>query len=153
MWHAVGTFDGHMVEMWTKESVSNESGGGSDGRSTRSVMIHLRSTGRTSVDSFVDAAFGWYVDELRRVESDDARFLYELRGFDGRAHHRYPVFGRHRLTDGKTFDTLFSRQCRSLLGTVDQFLNKKGRYGVAGYQHKLGLLLHGPPGTGEYDTS
>jgi len=24
-----------------------------------------------------------------------------------------------------------------------------GKYGVEGYPHKLGLLLHGPPGTGK----
>ena len=28
-------------------------------------------------------------------------------------------------------------------------MNKSGKYAVQGYPHKLGLLLHGPPGTGK----
>ena len=32
---------------------------------------------------------------------------------------------------------------------VINFMSKTGRYGTKGFPHKLGLLLHGPPGTGK----
>lgn len=32
---------------------------------------------------------------------------------------------------------------------MGHFLHKTGKYAIAGYSHKLGLLLHGPPGTGK----
>lgn len=32
---------------------------------------------------------------------------------------------------------------------LDHFINKTGKYAVKGCQHKLGLLLHGEPGTGK----
>jgi len=36
-----------------------------------------------------------------------------------------------------------------LTGVLKHFKNKTGKYAIAGYPHKLGLLLHGPPGTGK----
>ena len=37
----------------------------------------------------------------------------------------------------------------ALLGLLDDFSGQTGKYEIAGYPHKLGLLLHGPPGTGK----
>merc|ERR1712070_564985 len=37
----------------------------------------------------------------------------------------------------------------SMLALVDHFTNKTGKFAIAGFPHKLGLLLHGPPGTGK----
>jgi len=36
-----------------------------------------------------------------------------------------------------------------LLALLKHFTAKTGKYSVPGYPHKLGLLLHGPPGTGK----
>jgi len=36
-----------------------------------------------------------------------------------------------------------------LLALLKHFTAKTGKYAVSGYPHKLGLLLHGPPGTGK----
>jgi len=56
---------------------------------------------------------------------------------------------RYQLSDEKTFDSLFFQQKDKVVGIVDHFFNKTGKYSVKGYPHKLGLLLHGPPGTGK----
>merc|ERR1712066_557844 len=37
----------------------------------------------------------------------------------------------------------------TLLKIVNDFAAKTGKYSIPGYPHKLGLLLHGPPGTGK----
>jgi SpoVK/Ycf46/Vps4 family AAA+-type ATPase len=36
-----------------------------------------------------------------------------------------------------------------ILALVNQFQEKKGKFGIAGYPQKLGFLLYGPPGTGK----
>jgi chaperone BCS1 len=154
-WHEIGTFDGEPVSIWISESSTD---GGSnnkkqdsegDGQSpTQSIELRMKSNGPTSIDTFVDKAYNWFMSELKKEEADD-RFLYDLRGFDGRGSHKFPVFGNYKLGDEKTFASLFSVQCQDLLKIVDQFQSKSGKYSVPGYPYKLGLLLHGPPGTGK----
>mmetsp|Transcript_67032 Transcript_67032/g.187429 ORF Transcript_67032/g.187429 Transcript_67032/m.187429 type:complete len:688 (-) Transcript_67032:173-2236(-) len=155
-WHDLGAFDGKPVHLWISESTS---GGGSSSKQRnsedgdesvphRSIDLLLRSEGPTSVDTFVQKAYSWYMSELAKEQCDD-RFFYDLKGFEGRGSHRYPVFGKYKLSDEKTFKSLFSRKCHDLLKLIDQFQNKSGKYGIPGYPHKLGLLLHGPPGTGK----
>merc|ERR1712165_335133 len=43
----------------------------------------------------------------------------------------------------------FFKEKETILKVVDHFTNKTGRYAISGYPNKLGLLLHGPPGTGK----
>lgn len=62
---------------------------------------------------------------------------------------RIPFFESYRIGEAKTFATLFSHQTKKLQSLVDEFQNKEGKYGVAGFPYKLGLLLHGPAGTGK----
>jgi chaperone BCS1 len=160
-WHQMGTFDGDQVHIWMSESSSGDDGGGgkkgggnnpnddNQASSSQSIAeILLKSNGPTSIDTFVNNAYSWYMSELKKEESDD-RFLLDLRGFDGRGSHRFPVFGAYKLGDEKTFASLFSQPCKDLLKIVDQFQQKSGKYAVQGYPYKLGLLLHGPPGTGK----
>lgn len=59
------------------------------------------------------------------------------------------LFKRFALADHKTFDTLFFNDKNELLKLLGHFERKSGKYAVAGYPHKLGLLLHGPAGTGK----
>merc|ERR1719498_360778 len=60
-----------------------------------------------------------------------------------------PPFKRYKLSGEKTFESLFFPEKQTLLKLVDQFRSKGGKFGIAGFPHKLGLLLHGPPGTGK----
>jgi chaperone BCS1 len=59
------------------------------------------------------------------------------------------VYKRYKLSDDKTFDTLFFKEKENLLRLVSHFTAKTGKYAIRGFPHKLGLLLHGPPGTGK----
>ena len=56
---------------------------------------------------------------------------------------------RYELSSEKTFDSLFFPEKANLLYLLDHFSNKTGKFAVPGFPHKLGLLLHGPPGTGK----
>ncbi|CAN0400471.1 unnamed protein product, partial [Ectocarpus sp. 13 AM-2016] len=53
------------------------------------------------------------------------------------------------LGDVKDFDSLFFPEKEKLLRALENFQAKRGRYAIRGYPHKLGFLLHGPPGTGK----
>jgi hypothetical protein len=58
-------------------------------------------------------------------------------------------FKRYKLSDEKTFSSLFFPQKENLLKLLGHFNERTGKFAIPGYPHKLGLLLHGPPGTGK----
>ena len=130
---------------------------GDDAHHVEMCTFWLNCRGRNAaqrVEGFVHKAFSWYCAQLT-TEAVVSRHLYTLqprseakrgkvKGGDGvRVYKRYP------LSDDKPFDALFFPRKAELLALVDAFAAKAGRYAVAGYPHKLGLLLHGPPGTGK----
>ncbi|CAN0082389.1 unnamed protein product [Ectocarpus sp. 12 AP-2014] len=59
------------------------------------------------------------------------------------------IYKRYKLGDVKDFDSLFFPEKEKLLRALENFEAKRGRYAIRGYPHKLGFLLHGPPGTGK----
>lgn len=59
------------------------------------------------------------------------------------------VFTKYALSEDKTFESLFLPQKKDLLGLLDDFTAKRGKFGIKGFPQKLGILLHGPPGTGK----
>ncbi|CAM9678582.1 unnamed protein product, partial [Phaeothamnion confervicola] len=58
-------------------------------------------------------------------------------------------YKRYKLSDDKDFNSLFFPGKDALLRLIEHFEEKSGKYAIPGYPHKLGLLLHGPPGTGK----
>jgi SpoVK/Ycf46/Vps4 family AAA+-type ATPase len=138
----------YKIDECEKELESNENAN----RTTmkNDLTICFQSDDRGSIDTFIDMAYSWYIKELKRRE-DNSRYLYELKvpekfGDEGKTDH---TFKRYKLSEDKTFDSLFFEQKQNLLKTIDHFSNKTGKYSISGYPHKLGLLLHGPPGTGK----
>jgi mitochondrial chaperone BCS1 len=59
------------------------------------------------------------------------------------------VFKRYPLGDDKAFKNLFFQDKARVLHLLDNFMHRKGKFAVIGFPYKLGLLLHGPPGTGK----
>lgn len=150
-WLDVGTFAESPVKLFIEDSMSNsnnkEDGGNGGTGSVRDMTIRVKSSSKESINAFLKKAYDWYVDQLKSVENTD-RFLFELESCSSRGQGT-PSFHRYKLGDDKTFESLFSQQCRNLLTLVDQFESKSGKYRIKGYPHKLGLLLTGPPGTGK----
>lgn len=119
--------------------------------------------GPRMIDDFLERALGWYKSRLLRMR-DDARYMYCMLSAESSFLTEMPSkrpgqaaaeatngfkFKRYRLSDHKTFTSLFFPEKEGLLKLLSDFSQKKGKYGVAGYPHKLGLMLHGPPGTGK----
>ncbi len=152
LWLCVGNFgDGkekHQVKLMVREEMENldknrQSTGSSQQR--REFLLHFRLEGEDAIDDFIDQVYRWYLDQLRTLE-DDSMYMYELTSPRKGGHseedgastsHSYK---RYQLSDEKTFDSI---------GIVNNFTKKTGKYAIIGYPNKLGLLLHGPPGTGK----
>ncbi|CAN0083822.1 unnamed protein product, partial [Ectocarpus sp. 8 AP-2014] len=143
--------------------VQEEGGSDKNNSSTKDVKkkttYHFRCSERDGderIDKFVQKAFRWYCEEMKSTE-DHGRYLYTLianEGFAssaGKDKGEGPVrkYKRYRLSDGKDFGSLFFPEKDALLRILQHFEDKSGKYAIKGYPHKLGLLLHGPPGTGK----
>ena len=111
--------------------------------------------GPAKIDEFLERALSWYKSELMKMK--DVRIPLP----DGSTKDASATSKRRRgprvhvqavqalgPQDGQL---LFFRE-GEILRLLDDF-EKRGKYSIAGYPHKLGLLLHGPPGTGKTSRS
>ena len=113
----------------------------------------LQSTSGAAIDAFLDKAYQSYLTELRKLE-DHSRYFYELKSSssnkkDSDSASSNRVYTRYRLSEEKTFASLFFQQKQSLLKLIEHFTKRTGKYQIPGYPHKLGLLLSGCPGSGK----
>mmetsp|Transcript_14184 Transcript_14184/g.25034 ORF Transcript_14184/g.25034 Transcript_14184/m.25034 type:complete len:684 (-) Transcript_14184:87-2138(-) len=116
----------------------------------KTITVTVSGHTQEEVDGFIDRAYEWYLDELRKM-IDNSRYMYELvssgkKSDDGNEPRKYR---RYKLSDEKTFKSLFFPEKDALLKLLEDFSSRSGKYAIPGYPHKLGLLLHGPPGTGK----
>lgn len=148
-------YDVNLIVTENKENIDNKDEGSTSLKHRHEIRLHFTSVGKDSIDSFIDKAYEWYISQLRTLE-DDSRYLYELAnsgssGEDGDESRR--KYKRYQLSDEKTFESLFFKEKENILKVVNHFTNKTGKYRIKGYPNKLGLLLHGPPGTGKYQVA
>ncbi|OQR85152.1 bcs1 aaa-type ATPase [Thraustotheca clavata] len=100
--------------------------------------------GSDFIDAFVNKAFDYYKEiQMAKQKKDKSRYMYTPQATEPLS------FKRYALSDEKTFDSLFFDEKAPLLSLLNDFLNKTGKFAIAGFPYKLGLLLHGPPGTGK----
>lgn len=109
--------------------------------------------GQTIIDDFVERALDHY-KLMEGQKKDMTRYLYTPL-FAGKpasnddSGNSGMLFKRYALSDEKTFQSFFHPEKEVLLKLLDHFTMKTGKFAIPGYPHKLGLLLHGPPGTGK----
>jgi len=138
------------VKLLVQEEKADEKEGTSKNHRCE-LTLWFQSEGKESIDNFINKTYCWYLDELRKLE-DDSRYMYELvtpKKVCDAENSATQKYKRYQLSDEKTFESLFFQQKENIVGTVDHFVEKTGKYAVKGYPHKLGMLLHGPPGTGK----
>jgi chaperone BCS1 len=162
-WYNLGEYGNptSQVRMCIETNEQKEGDDEKTSTKTNSITFQFRSMGEGAIEAFVDEAYKWYLEELRKQE-DHSRYLYEMKvpdllvgsGDEGRSSSSSNIrYKRYKLSNEKTFESLFFRQKGTLLSIVDHFIAKSGKYDVSGYPYKLGLLLHGPPGTGKTSLS
>ena len=110
------------------------------------------SGGKERVETFVKKAMDWYIAEVAKDE-DNSRFMFQPLVKDKYASseekQKPRLYKRYKLSGEKTFNSLFFPEKERLLRILANFQSKAGKYSIKGFPHKLGLLLHGPPGTGK----
>lgn len=142
-WHKLGEYGkpSALVELKIKnqEDISNNNNGkpgsqGSGGRTVEVKTFCLRSLKGQAVDDFLDTAYKWYIDELRKSE-DTSRYFYDLEADErplatrnSNLHRRN--YTRFRLSNEKTFDSLFFPEKDAILRLVGNFMDKKGKYAI-----------------------
>jgi hypothetical protein len=106
------------------------------------------------INRFIRDAYAAYKAQLESAFAEGARFYFFIKsrsaaGGNDDSPHRRPQFSRYRLSDDRTFDTVYHPDVRSVERLLHEFMNKEGVYAVPGNPQKIGFLLHGPPGTGK----
>jgi len=128
-----------------KQGGSSGSGSTPSQKKTVTTTHFFRSSAvnaEEEVSKFVNDAYEWYLNWMTENE-EKGRFMYN------------PIpksighWKRYKLSGEKTFKCIFFPQKERLLETLEKFKEKKGKFSIEGYPHKLGLLLYGPPGTGK----
>lgn len=143
--------------MYHKETKEEDSGGGGSGEShkNKTTTIMIKAPTEKQVDEFIDRSYQWYLNELTKMQ-DKSRYMYEMHagtagagteGDSGGAQAK--KYRRYQLSDEKTFQSIFFPGKDDLLKLIKHFQDRTGKYSIPGYPHKLGLLCHGPPGTGK----
>lgn len=108
------------------------------------------------IDAFISSAYTAYQQRVAK-KNKNRRFMLGMaargrmatEGEDGDKKTSSLLFNKYLLADDKTFTSLFIPQKTDLLNLLDDFSNKTGKFAIPGFPQKLGLLLHGPPGTGK----
>ena len=116
------------------------------GQTTVTTTLRLAACGakaEEAIDEFVDRAFAFHAARLKRAEDAQGRYMFTPIPDSDASWKKY------RLSDEKTFDSLFFAEKARVLSSLDAFEAKAGKYEIPGFPHKLGLLLWGPPGTGK----
>ncbi|ETN14561.1 hypothetical protein PPTG_07581 [Phytophthora nicotianae INRA-310] len=111
------------------------------------------------IDKLINDAFAKYqLLELLKLASDKKRYMYvqavqEAKPGDaedgGTKSTPAVVYKRYALSGEKSFKNLFFDEKPQLLQFLDSFMARSGKFAIKGFPYKLGLLLHGPPGTGK----
>eukprot|EP00439_Symbiodinium_sp_Y106_P009597 s6798_g1.t1 len=141
------------------ESKGKGKGAPAAGKTTTTFC--LRSIGpnaEKNVDSFIEEALESYKrQKANSIDRSRYFFMPQLQKQDsdgmgkgfGKASPQHGTYKKYLLSDHKTFDCLYFPEKGQVLSMLDDFLKTKGKFAIPGFPNKLGLLLHGPPGTGK----
>eukprot|EP00928_Gymnodinium_smaydae_P062164 TRINITY_DN46085_c0_g1_i1.p1 TRINITY_DN46085_c0_g1~~TRINITY_DN46085_c0_g1_i1.p1 ORF type:complete len:682 (-),score=93.04 TRINITY_DN46085_c0_g1_i1:99-2078(-) len=108
------------------------------------------------ITSFVNESLDYY-KSLKAANVDKSRYFFmpcvKKEGSDGKGFGKggpsASQYKKYLLSEHKTFGSLFFPEKDDILKVLDDFLERRGKFAIPGFPNKLGLLLHGPPGTGK----
>jgi hypothetical protein len=123
---------------------------------TLTTCINLRGSSSQALDDFISDAFNYYKKEMAKTQ-DNSRYLFTPISFNssgsssgsGNSSKSLPTFSQHKLSDEKTFDSLFLPEKQELISLLEKFKNKEGKFKIPGVKHRIGFLFHGVPGAGK----
>jgi len=111
---------------------------------TRLILKCNGKDSRLRLEEFVNEAMDAY-KKAATSKSIEKRELFML----DRYAQGTMMFTSYPLDDSKCFDSVFLAQKDDILNIIQDFSTRSGRFGRPGCPHRLGIMLHGPPGTGK----
>ncbi|GET93685.1 A44l protein-like protein [Leishmania tarentolae] len=118
----------------------------------RSVFLRVRKEDSPDGGAVADAALRRFVEDALSFYFTNGyadRDHYDLRMYCPTVRELYVMVKSVALPLGPTLDTLFFPQREHVKSLLERFTEKRGRYTIDGFPHKLGFLLYGPRGTGK----
>jgi len=118
------------------------------------------SNAQAALDGFVEEALEYYKN-LRLASVDVSRYFFRMAGssededdFYGKGYGKgrrgsHRSYKKYVLSERKTFDSLFFPEKKEVIQLLDDFLKSAGKFSLPSFPNKIGLLLHGPPGSGK----
>jgi len=152
---APGLFFEDVSDRNNEEEEEGKDGGGASSKVV--VEFQFRCAlpdAKQKIDDFLRKVMDWYISRIE-AQKDVFRYLYVMQSGKGGGDDEDEEgdgdgnYKRYKLAEAKTFRSLFFPQKEGVLKLLDQFSAKEGKFAIPGFPHKLGLLLHGPPGTGK----
>ena len=129
----------------TKKADEKAASWAASGQTTVTTTLRLAACGakaEEAIDEFVDRAFAFHAARLKRAEDAQGRYMFTPIPDSDASWKKY------RLSDEKTFDSLFFAEKGRVLASLETFEAKAGKYEIPGFPPGV-LLLWGPPGTGK----
>ncbi|ORC86985.1 a44l protein-like protein [Trypanosoma theileri] len=108
--------------------------------------LYLKAQGQKSaerLESFVQQSIQEYVTRLP-VAVGAQKYYFHMQN-DGKMLR----FKKQPLGIFNSFDTMFFKQKKNVIDLLDRFLEKRGRFAVEGFPHKIGFFVYGSQGTGK----
>ena len=108
------------------------------------MSIELRSKKYDDISIFINKAVDWY---NKQVQVDNKKYYYVPNSIiTGQQDF---IYTKYELGTDTTFDGIFFRDKQKFMQLVNNFKNKTGKFNIKGVKHRMGIFLHGPPGTGK----
>jgi hypothetical protein len=108
------------------------------------ITLKLKSKkSKKYITDYIQLKRDQYIDKTYDTTSDKCVYNVMKYGPD------YLHFSPYKFQSGITFDNIFIPNKKKIYQVIEHFKNKTGPYSRPSCKDKLGILLHGPPGTGK----
>jgi len=141
VWTAVPGYDG--LDICYEQTVKGDEKQKSSDAAVKQIFS-VRANDVKVCFRFVMDALDYYRRETKEQTESPRMFYIPKYGFSGKR-----TWSEFPLSNNKTFKTVFFPKKARLIAQLDEFRDGTGKYAIPGVKRQLGLLLHGPPGTGK----
>lgn len=117
-------------------------------KSDITVDIYSYTKSLVEIEEYLSKIFARYEME-EAMKKDENLYVYSFKKMSNEDYNNYIEYEESVFKSNKHFHNTFFEQKEALLKKVDFFMNNRDWYAKMGIPYTLGIILHGPPGTGK----